>query len=413
METTQLERFCELLDDNLPLDNSSAISFYHKIKKECMPKLKSEISKNLVALSDGSKKDYLDYVISEIESQHYFKDVKVQTLEEHFKRHNIDFEKVTEILRFEFDKIDPKFYRLLETNYKSFEPFSSEKDEAFLFQNDFVNFVCSFCAEIVIGECKKKYPKPIELPKPKKPDLPFEKQYLDVFCDAISDERELNTTSLMMLFDTDLTHYGPFLEKEVRENLLKLDNDKKNTYLDYAIDVIEKTPFATQEKDYISKWLEQYNSSAENFPENISEELKKKLNTYWKARHLDQAEQFHLQDIQIDFFVHLAREQAQKMISFLKAQKEPGGKKLELEEKASLQLTSNQIVLLLQETGFFSHPKIESAPKTKQAQLINMFTGLNEKNIKSNIQKLDKSPKESPKYQADMDKIDQILNSLN
>ena len=274
METIQLERFCELLDDNLPLDNSSAISFYHKIHRECMPKLKSEISKNLVPLSDGSKKDYLDYAISEIESQDYIKDVKVQSLEEHFQRHNVDFEKVTEILRFEFDKIDPKVYRLLESNYKSFETYSQEKDEAYLFQNDFVNFVCSFCAEIVIGDCKKKYPKPIEIPKPVKPNLPFDREYLNVFCEVISDERELNTTSLMMLFDTSLTHFGPYLEKEVRENLLKLENEKKNIYLDYAIDVIEKTPFATQDKDYISKWLKEYNSSVENFPENISEELK-------------------------------------------------------------------------------------------------------------------------------------------
>ena len=243
-------------------------------------------------------------------------------------------------------------------------------------------------------------------------DLPFEKQYLDVFCDVISDERELNTTSLMMLFDTSLTHYGPYLEKEVRENLLKLDNDKKNIYLDYAIDVIEKTPFAKQDKDYVSKWLEQYNSSAENFPENINEELKKKLNTYWKARYLQQAEQFHLQDIQIDFFVHLARDQAQKMIAFLKAQKEPREK--ENGEKPN-QLTGNQIIILLDKLGVFADSKIENASQVKQAELIGKITGLDSNNFRKYIRYLDKYKGSNipSNYQADIDKIDQILNNLN
>jgi hypothetical protein len=81
--------------------------------------------------------------------------------------------------------------------------------------------------------------------------------------------------------------------------------------------------------------------------------------------------------------------------------------------KSQKQLTVNQIVLLLQEVGFFTHPKIEKAPKTKQADLISKICGLNAKNIKTKIQNLDKSPKEvGLNNQKDIDKIEFILNNL-
>jgi ribosomal protein S8 len=77
------------------------------------------------------------------------------------------------------------------------------------------------------------------------------------------------------------------------------------------------------------------------------------------------------------------------------------------------QLTTNQIVLILQETGFFTHPKIEDTSKVKQAELISLMTGLNQKNIKTNIEKLDKSAsKNGANYHKDIDKINKILDDL-
>ena len=77
------------------------------------------------------------------------------------------------------------------------------------------------------------------------------------------------------------------------------------------------------------------------------------------------------------------------------------------------QLTTNQIVLLLQEIGFFTHPKIEDASKVKQAELISLITGLHQKNIKTNIQKLENKPaKVTANYQKDIDKTNKILDDL-
>jgi hypothetical protein len=77
------------------------------------------------------------------------------------------------------------------------------------------------------------------------------------------------------------------------------------------------------------------------------------------------------------------------------------------------QLTTNQIVLLLQEIGFFTHPKIEDASKVKQANLISLISGLNNKNIKTNINKLDQSQSSvTTNYRKDIDKINTILDDL-
>lgn len=75
-------------------------------------------------------------------------------------------------------------------------------------------------------------------------------------------------------------------------------------------------------------------------------------------------------------------------------------------------LTSNQVVILLNNTGFFVDPDIESKTQKEQAELISMITGYNVKNIKTNIVRLDLIPSEiSKNYQKDLDFIDSILNS--
>lgn len=81
--------------------------------------------------------------------------------------------------------------------------------------------------------------------------------------------------------------------------------------------------------------------------------------------------------------------------------------------KPKKQLTANQIILLLEEIDFFRQQKIVNAPKVKQAELVSLITGLNEKNIKTRIEKLEKSLLvNGTNYQDDIEKINKILDNL-
>ena len=86
---------------------------------------------------------------------------------------------------------------------------------------------------------------------------------------------------------------------------------------------------------------------------------------------------------------------------------------VELPEEKSNQLTSNQIVILLDHLQIFGDSKINDYPKTKQADLLNLITGLNTQNFRVNIAKLDKKLSElSSNYKKDYDKIEQILKGF-
>jgi len=91
-------------------------------------------------------------------------------------------------------------------------------------------------------------------------------------------------------------------------------------------------------------------------------------------------------------------------------------KETQVEKKNSVrknQLTANQIVILLDKLGLFADPYFETLPNTTKAKILNLITGLNDKNLKTYIEKLDKSPKDlSKNYLKDLDKIDSLLNSL-
>lgn len=81
--------------------------------------------------------------------------------------------------------------------------------------------------------------------------------------------------------------------------------------------------------------------------------------------------------------------------------------------KKTKQLTSNQIVILLDRIGFFEESKIKLAPKTKQAKLISLLVGLHDKNIKTNINKLENKPSANGEnYQKDLELIDNLFNDL-
>lgn len=81
--------------------------------------------------------------------------------------------------------------------------------------------------------------------------------------------------------------------------------------------------------------------------------------------------------------------------------------------KKTKQLTTNQIILLLERLQFFSLKELKDQPKTKQSELLSKITGLNSKNLKTSIQNLEKKPSQlKPNHQNDLDKIQDILDNL-
>lgn len=76
-------------------------------------------------------------------------------------------------------------------------------------------------------------------------------------------------------------------------------------------------------------------------------------------------------------------------------------------------LTANQSVILLNRLGIFEHTHFKLMAKTEQANVLSQLTGYNKKNIKSYIENLGKKKSQlGPNYQADIDKIDDLLGSL-
>lgn len=78
-----------------------------------------------------------------------------------------------------------------------------------------------------------------------------------------------------------------------------------------------------------------------------------------------------------------------------------------------LQMTANQIVILLEAVGFFSNKKIYLKSQAKQSELISKVTGLNVKNIATYISKLgEKKSGLGANYQKDLDYIDSLLEDV-
>ncbi|SFN38489.1 hypothetical protein SAMN04487989_10179 [Bizionia echini] len=412
LDSYSFNKFCELLSDEDILRTSTAFGVAKQFQTY-IADIKSQVLKELMNRTENQDV-FLEFLINEIEKQYYVKDAGINYINKWLKEYNISIDAILE----EEDHKEPIF-TVLDRHYNDMEPFSKEKDKAFLVQMDFLNYFCCMYANELIEFLRSKIPKvkpqnqaQIPIAKTK----PFKDEYLNVFCKEISNERAVRETSFMQLYDYGLTHYRPYLESEITENLLILDKDKKEDYLSYVLDKVTKTPYASIPENFLDQYIKKYDVDLNEFPKFKNKELNEALNTYYQGiYHATHQEQHNLLCIQIDFYCYASMLEVKKIIEFVESksdkQKETN---LIVKKGNSKQLTINQIVLLLQETGFFSHPIIENASKVKQSELISIITGLNDKNIKTAIQKLDKKVSElGENYQKDIDKIQYILDSIS
>jgi hypothetical protein len=102
---------------------------------------------------------------------------------------------------------------------------------------------------------------------------------------------------------------------------LILSSDKKDDYINYVIDTIQKTKFSDYDEEVIAKWLKKYNSSIDEFPDFANDDLRHWLKRYYNEYADKPSDLDYILDIQIDFYCYAAGLEVKKMISFLQSKK--------------------------------------------------------------------------------------------
>lgn len=409
---TYFDKFCELIDDYTILKKSTAIGVMVDLE-DCIKKIKSETLLELQNKTDN-RDDYLDYLINEIEKQSYPKNANISYVQKWLDEYKISIEDI-----FNRDYRNNSIEAVIDRHYNDMDKFSPEKDKAHSVQLDFYQYICKHYADELIAYFNsKKDKKQSNIPsKPQTPMKPFKDEYLNVFCKEISDERVIKETCFDLVYD-GIVHYVPYLETEIIENLLLLGNDKRDDYLNFAIDKIKKTPFVGNDKINIDKWLKKYNVSIDEFPKFNNEELIHWLGRYYNGYYETPNDLDFILDIQIDFYCYAAMIEANKMIDFLESKRtnsNNGSNKIENSDETENvnQLSVNQAIILLDRLGLFSSTMLENLPNTKKAKLISQLIGKNDKNIKTAIEKLElKASEIKPNHQRDIDKIERLLGNL-
>ena len=407
---TYFDKFCELIDDYTILKKSTAIGVMVDLE-DCIKKIKSE---TLLELQEKgiNRNDHLEFKINEIEKQSYPKNADISYVQKWLDEYKISIEDI-----FNRDYRNNSIEAVIDRHYNDMDKFSPEKDKAHSVQLDFYQYFCKHYADELIAYFNSKKENKETSFSTKHPILmkPFKDEYLTIFCKEISDERAVKECCFDLVYE-GIVHYVPYLETEIIENLLLLGNDKRNDYLNFAIDKIKKTPFVDKEKINIDKWLKKYNVSINEFPTFSNEELKHWLNRYYNGYSETPHDLDFILDIQIDFYCYGAMIEANKMIDFLESKIiNATSKSIDntSETENTIQLTVNQAIILLDKLGVFSDDTFENKPNTKKAKLISLLLGKNEKNVKTAIEKLELKKSElGAGYQRDLDKVQQLLNNL-
>jgi hypothetical protein len=304
-------KFCELLSDEVILKTSTAFGVAKQFQTY-IADIKSQVLKELMNRTENQDV-YLDFLINEIEKQEYIKDAGLRYIERWLKEYDTTIEDILE--RSDFSE---PTYAVLARHYNDMEPFSEEKDKAHLVQTDFLNYFCCLYANELIGFLKSKKPKPKKQEViPPTNSKPFKDEYLIAFCKEISDERVIKESSFMQQYEYGITHFAPYLESEITENLLIIDKDKKEDYLNYVLDKINKTPYATISEDFIDRWIKEYKIDSGVFPSFSNKELEEMLNKSYSGYHNEPHEQFAIEDIQIDFYCYACMLEVKKIINYL------------------------------------------------------------------------------------------------
>src|SRR5690554_1395733 len=455
------EKFCELLDDSNVLKKHSVMGVV-KMLQLCIIEIKSQILKDLLELDNTKIDYYLESKILQIEKQDYLKDYGVEKISHFLKRLNVTVEQLRE---FEYDQ---GLNNTIDKNL-SLETYHDDFDEVRAIQESLLYYFLAYYANEIIKFLESKK---IKQHKESQPTAPLEKLTKSQIIvenygrdiAALRELREEMRAEIRSVFGNDPwpdpkktkieKQYNEEIERLEKnlpgyiEELYRSSNEDNYFYFDCSSKVYQehyeerkqqyfKEILDASEEDFIYSEIEYFTSPYKNrilyigdwFPEDYSSYVeyndKYRITLAKKLSFLDGRLIPYNKTIEIKENVVLKDDRENDICYGTDAIVKSADRNKELklqaidnievvpEPKTEKQLTTNQIILLLQETGFFSHPKIESAPKTKQSELISKICGLNAKNLKTKIENLDKSPKDlGTNHQKDIDKIEDILNNL-
>ncbi len=376
-----------------------------------LPLLKSEIMSNILVYGDR-KNIYLDIVINDITNINKRNEIALNSLSRWFALFEIDVDMHTIM---NGNITDKKIYKYLNNEYSIYLETDIKKSiqDFSLLQRDFAKYFSKFYAEEVIKFCQEMRKNTDDLQTSKSVSKPFLEKSLINFCESISNIDLLEDATFTGVYYDVILFHSKNLESEIIENLALLPNDKKNDYLDYALNKIKKTPHYDTEESIIDEWLKKYKEIFAQFPNFKNEDLSHVIEHIGHIGFFSEIDKEDLFDIQLDFYCYASMVEAKKIIAFIESRSN-NTKKENTNSKNPNQLTTNQAVILLDKLGFFSNEIIELLPNTKKAALISKLIGKDDKNIKTAIQNLELKPKDiKAGYQKDLDKVQQLLNSFD
>lgn len=238
------------------------------------------------------------------------------------------------------------------------------------------------------------------------------------FCYLLSEEKILEKATAPVVME-DFRLCIVEIKSDVLLKLVDL-GESKNDYLDYLINEIKKQNYIKNiDVSRVQKWLDEYDINIEDiFNTNYNNKgFDQLFDVHYSHMELYTPETNKVYAIQNDFLYFFCSHYADELISFLNSRKTSIKTIIKQDEKPQKnvikQMTTNQVVILLDRLGVFTTAELENTPNTKKAKLISNLIGRNEKNIKSAIENLDKKPSNLGEgYQRDIEMVDQLLSSL-
>ena len=148
-------------------------------------------------------------------------------------------------------------------------------------------------------------------------DKHFDNQYLDAFCDEISDENRLNQSSFLQLYNHGITHFTKYLEEEILYTLQNVETGKELYYVNYVKNKITKTPYFNIDESIIDKWLKKFDVQIKDFPFQNNNQVSQYLKVRYDAFYTDKSLSFDVWDLQLDFYAFACKKEAEKIINFI------------------------------------------------------------------------------------------------